>query len=187
MKCHIRRLGAAGLFLLGMLAKAGPVPEGYPVDRYSTLWKRSPFTIASVQQDAVPDSFASKLALVGVARIGSEDFVILLNKDSQERINVSSITNGQGLKLIAVEANPDPLKASATIQKGTEIANVKYDQTLLAASSVPVPAVNVAAPQALPPNGEPPIPHTGPTPVRRHRPLPMPTPYQALSGTLSAR
>ena len=170
MKHHIRRFGIPLLLLPGALAWAGPAaPDGYPVSRYASLWERSPFTIASVRQDVVPEGFASKLVLAGVARIGADDFAILVNKDSQERINVSSEPNGQGMKLLSVEPNADPLKACVTIQKGVEVAVVRYDQALLVATTAPAPDnVAVTQPTAVPPNRRQFLPPPNP-PVSRAR------------------
>lgn len=165
-----------GLFVMASLATAGIVPDGYPVTRYSSLWERSPFTISSVHQDLVPAGFAAGLALVGVAKIGTEDFVILLNKDSQERINVGSKANELGFKLISVEPNADPLKVSVTIQKGSEVAQVKYDQTLLAAQAVPP-----GNPQPIAPGGQPSAPN--PRFIRVPRTLPIPLPYSVQTTT----
>lgn len=164
------------LSILSSFAKAGVVPEGYPIGRYSSLWEHSPFTIASVQTDTVQANFASKLALVGLAKIGSDNLVTLLNKDSQERISVSSEANEQGIKLVSVDADSDPLKTTVTIQQGNETAKVKFDPALLAAPSAPVPGSpgvthppNVPHPQTT---GAPP-----PVPVRVRRSLPIPSPY----------
>ena len=74
--------------------------------------------------------FADKLTLVGIAKIGNEDIVTLLNKESLERISISSNLNPQGLKIVSVELNTDPLKACVTIKKGDEIAKVQFDKTL---------------------------------------------------------
>jgi len=180
MKFYLYTFVILGLSGISSAAKAGVVPEGYPVERYSALWQRSPFTIASIQQEAVPAGFASKLALVAVAKIGSEDMAILLDKDSQERINVDSGINGKGLKLVSVEPNPDPLKASVTIQKGAEVAKVKYDPSLLAAAGVPPPNNANPVPGQIPP----PIPGQAVSPPlppvsRVRRTLPIPSPYQA--------
>ena len=179
MKLNIFRFAIFALCGICSPAKAGVVPDGYPVGRYSSLWEHSPFTIASVQQEVVPAGFASKLALVSVGRIGSADMVILLDKDSQERITVSSDSadNTRGLKLVSIEPDTEPLKASVTIQKGAEVAKVKYDPSLLAATTAPppVPGANgIPQPGQTIPGQPPPPPMT-----RVRRTLPIPSPYMA--------
>ncbi|MGB8354682.1 MAG: hypothetical protein WCD79_12385 [Chthoniobacteraceae bacterium] len=181
MKAIILKFGIFGFYCAGALAVAGGIPDGYPVDRYKSLWEHSPFTIASVQQEVVPAGFASKMALVGIAKIGSEDLVILLNKDSQERLNVGPQANEQGIKLISVEPNSDPLKVCVTIQKGSEVAKVKFDPALLSASAAaPNNPGNIQPQQPVPANqGQimPPPAGSNPPVVRVRRSLPIPAPY----------
>jgi len=161
-------------------ARAGVIPEGYPVEHYSALWERSPFTIASVQ-DASQAGFAQNLAVVAIARIGNEDMVILLNKQSQERITVSSFkSNAQGMKVVSVAADTDPLKTHVTIQEGSEVAIVGFDKALLAMTQSPAPAAQNAAPDPNP--VQPAVsPGVNPVPVsgrrfRRAQPIPTPIP-----------
>jgi hypothetical protein len=144
-----------------LCAADAAIPHGYPVERYAALWERSPFTTASVS-DAVQEEPAAKLALAGVAKIGDEDIVTLLNKDSQERTLVTQTPNAQGYKLVSVEQNSDPLKVVATLQKGTESLKVRFDPGLLTAQSgQPQPTG-----QNPPPNGMPmPMP---PQPIPRN-------------------
>jgi hypothetical protein len=188
MKFHsikFRILLLGGFCCIFSLARAGVIPDGFPVSRYTSLWEHSPFTTASVQQEVSPDGFASKLALVGVARIGSEDMATLLNKESQERITVSSQPNDQGLKLVLVESNADILKASVTIQKGGETAKVKFDQSLLAVTQSPPNGTNNVMQQGIPPFPRQPNINpsaSAPRPVRRVLPIPAP-----MQGAIPAR
>jgi hypothetical protein len=175
-------LAACSCVCAASLARGGVIPDGLPVNRYAALWQHSPFTIASVEQVVVQAGFASKLALVGIARIGSEDIVTLLNKESQERFTVGAKPNDQDLKLVSVEPNADPLKAAATIQKGGEVAKVRFDQSLLAAQA-PQNAAPNGGQQPGPGNGQPPgIQPPGINPgintvrVRRTLPIPQPNP-----------
>lgn len=161
-------------------AQAGDIPDGYPVTRYASLWQHSPFTTVSVQQEAAPAGFADKLVLVGVATIGNEKMATLINKDSQERIEVAASPNAQGLRLVSVEPNADPLAVTVTIQKGDETGKVKFDKATLPAAA---PSINNPVPPQIPqpftqnmnPAGAPPIPSQ--RVVRRT--LPIPAPYQA--------
>ncbi|MGB8352885.1 MAG: hypothetical protein WCD79_03275 [Chthoniobacteraceae bacterium] len=175
MTSYFYRFFIVAFFCMPQLAGAGDIPQGYSVDRYTSLWKHSPFTIASVEQNTASVGFASKFALVGVGRIGSEDVVTLLNKESLERIVVSSKAGRQDLKLILVEQDADPLKTSVTLQKGDEVGKVKFDQALLAVSNPPSSPGNPQA-SAVPPNGGS---QTALALLRVRRSLPIPSPYQA--------
>jgi len=168
MKFHFHIFGillGCGIFCVFSSAGAGEVPAGFPVERYSTLWEHSPFTTSSVQQDSAPPGFAQNLALVGIARIGDEDVITLLNRQSLERFIVSSARpNKQGLKVVSVSSDADPLKTSVTLQMGGETGKVGFDKVLLAQTqSAPPPQqpgqVMLNAPQPPNPNA-PPVPQT---------------------------
>lgn len=138
-------LGSEWLF-----AADQPIPKSHPVDRYESLWKRSPFTLSSVSDPVVVAAgFARQLALAGVAKIGSVELVTLVNKQSQERLLISSQPNAQGIRLVSLQSDPDPSKITATIEKGVETAVVRFDAALLkSALSAQAPAMNAAAAQS---------------------------------------
>jgi hypothetical protein len=144
-------------------AEDAAIPQGYKVERYAALWERSPFTTASAS-DGPAEPAAAKLVLAGVAKIGNEDIVTLLNKDSQERTLVTQTPNAQGYKLVSVEQNSDPLKVVATLLKGTESLKVRFDPALLSAPS--------KSPQ-----------NPGQNPQQSGNLMPMPMPPQAMPAT----
>jgi hypothetical protein len=158
-----------GLCCAFSLVRADVVPGGFPADRYASLWEHSPFTTASVQQEAAPPGFADKLTLVGLAKVGDEDIVTLLNKESQERINLSTNKSPQGLKIVSVELNADPMKACVTIQKGNETAKVRFDKSTSGGgqmASVANPVFNNAGVvQSAPNNPQPRVPRPVTVPV----------------------
>ena len=152
---------------------AGEIPSGFPVERYSSLWEHSPFTIASIQQEASPAGFAQNLAVVGVAKIGDKDMVTLLNKQSLERVTVTSdSSNAQGMKIVSVAADTDPLKTSVTIQKGSEVAKVGFDKTMIDKANATPQNMTSAPMQPIPVAGQPPNPNMPPIPARQVRRMP---------------
>jgi hypothetical protein len=162
-----------GLCCIFSSASAGDeVPSGFAVERYASLWQHSPFTIASVMQDAAPAGFAQNLAIVGIAKIGDKDLVTLLNKQSLERFIVKAAPNEQGIKVISVETDADPLKTSVMIQRDGEIAKVGFDKALIDRNQPAAPQANS---NAVPVPGQPPAPlaeNTPPVPARRVRRIP---------------
>ena len=163
-----------GLFCALPFAWAGAIPEGYAVERYSALWEHSPFSLATVQPQAQP-SFAQNLALVGIARIEGEDMVTLLNRVSQERFTVGTEPNADGIAVVSVDTDSDPLKTRVSIRKGSEVATVSFDKGLLALTqSPPPPPAGVPAQPAAPNNTQPPE-TVQVAPVRRvRRTIPIP-------------
>lgn len=126
------------LLCVARIAQAGPVPEPQPAEHFSALWQKNPFTIASTEQ--VPQAgFAQNLAVVGIAKIGGESIVTVLNKQTQERFTMDSGGGPQGMKVVSVSMDADPLKASVTIRKGGETATVGFDRALLAMAQSPAP------------------------------------------------
>jgi hypothetical protein len=126
--------------------RAGVAPDGYNTDRYASLWQHSPFALATVEQQA-PPGFAQNFAVVAVARVDDEDLVTILNRVSQERFTVSADPNADGIKLVSVDSDPDPLKTKVKLQKGTENATIGFDKALLAMNQAPAPPPpNAAAP-----------------------------------------
>lgn len=179
-------LTASRLYIVSARAEEKAIPQGYTAERYSALWERSPFTIASAADAAPAEPVAAKLVLAGVVKIGSDDIVTLLNKDSQERILVTQTPNAQGYKLVSVEQNSDPLKVVATLQKGTESIKVRFDpsQFVVQSSSQPQPPGQNPLPNAnLPgmpvparslPLGSQPVMPGSPERVVRRPPIPLP-------------
>src|ERR1700677_3427445 len=157
-----------GLCCAFSLVKGDVLPGGFPADRYSTLWEHSPFTISSIQQEAVPPGLADKLTLVGLAKVCEEDIVTLLNKESMERIYLRTNTSPQGLKIVSVELNADPMKACVTIQKGNETARVVFDTNAPTGGQVavsPNPVNNPGAARSFPAPVQPAPPQPATAPV----------------------
>lgn len=157
----------------------GAIPKGYPMARYAPLWEHSPFVLASVAEAPAP-GFAQNLAVVAIARVDDEDLVTVVNKQSQERITLDGQPNAQGMKVVSVEADTDPLKTKVTLQKGGETATLGFDRALMTAPQAPAreiittsnnrlsPATPPAAAAEQPPNAArrvvrmPPIPGAKP-------------------------
>lgn len=135
---RFRLLAIAASICITRVALAGPVPSPQPAERYSALWQKSPFTIASVEE-APKANFAQNLAVVAIARIGNDDTITLLNKQSQQRFQVGIKQDSDGYKVLSVTMDSDPLKVVVKLQKGNETATVGFDKALLAANTSPPP------------------------------------------------
>lgn len=162
---------------MGHFIYAGPtIPEPPEAKKYSALWERNPFAIASAE-DAPRPGFAQNLAVVAVAKIGEETLVTLLDRQTQERHIVDSNNGSQGMRVVSVIMDSDPLKISVILRKGNETATVGFDRTQIAAASSPAPPAHAAAPPvpiapALPAGG---ATASGAYKVQRRAPLvPLP-------------
>jgi hypothetical protein len=117
-------------------------PSGYSAQRYEALWKRSPFTLSSISDDA--GTKASNFALAGYLKIGDSEFVTVIDKQSRVTSFVSREPNAQGLKLLSVSTNVDPLKVTAQICKADITEMVGYDPAILSAPVKTGPPAQVA-------------------------------------------
>ena len=153
-------------------------PAGYAAQRYEALWKRSPFTLSSIS-DAT-GSKTSSFALAGYLKIGSSEYVTLVNRQSHETFFVSSEPNAQGLKLVSVQPSADPLKVTAQISRADVAETVGYDPAILSAPVKGAPPVQVASATVNPGPVLVPVPEPNTRPERaphaeRHilRPTPI--------------
>jgi hypothetical protein len=106
------------------------LPKALELSRYAALGKKSPFTLASATAEA---AFAKELVLGGYVRLEGEDYVMVANKTKPERILVGRkpSPSAQGMILLDLKKDPlgDPSKLQAKIQKGSEMAELKYEVT----------------------------------------------------------
>ena len=131
-------------------------PQGYPPDRYESLWKHSPFTLSSVAMEA--SSLAmDKLALVGVGKVGTGEFVAVIDRQSQERFTITPKANQQGYRLVTLRLNEDPLKVIATVTRGSETFAVRFDPASVKAvtSNQPISRTNISGGPVAPPSRPP--------------------------------
>ena len=74
-------------------------------------------------------NFASHMVFVGYLRIGSEEFVTILDKRTNETLFVSKDANVQGISLVSTEPATTVLKGAARIRKGDQVALVRNDSS----------------------------------------------------------
>jgi len=129
------------------------LPGTLEYSRFSSLGKKSPFTLASSTEEAA--DFAKDLVLAGFVRLDGEDFVMVANKTKPDRVLVGKklSPSSQGMVLVEIkkDSSGDPTKMEARIKKGSEISPpLKYETKV---ASGPNPATNLptqTAPSAPP-------------------------------------
>ncbi len=159
------------------LVHAGDLPTDYSAERYEAAWKRSPFTLASVESET--PGAETQYVLVAVGGGGNDGAVIVMDRKTQQRIFVTPQPNVQNLRLVAVDGDPDILKVVARITRGGEALTVRFDKGLLVAANQNPVAPNptgVPIPAVAPQEGAAPQNQTSlPSPVQR-TPIATPTP-----------
>jgi len=160
------------------------LPQPMNPDRYASLGKKSPFTLASAGEEAA--DFAKDLFITGYVRLGGEDYVMVANRTRPDRILVGKNASPSAQGMVLVEFKKDPsgtaVKMQAKVKKGTETATLKYEASGGGGGS-PAPMVAVPTPQAPALPGQPQgnqvqnrqnTPAQGGVPVIRRRVIPVP-------------
>lgn len=167
MKLYLFALTLA-LCPLGGTAEEAVIPQGYSLDRYEPLWKKSPFTLSSVSEE-VQSGFAQNLTLTGILKIGERNYVSVLDKETKQRFFLSSEPGEQGIQVEKLEVGNELKDVMVTLKKGAEVSTLGYDMAFLkqaqAEAAPPMPPVPVATPNRQK-VGQPPRPTTK-APVRR--------------------
>jgi len=142
---NARTLCAFGLLSLRLMGKPTadskamiPLPgSGFNGDRYTTLWTKSPFAIATPEAAAASQDYQ----LVGLAQFDGVSYASLIDKQTQEHFVLSSDKPVKSLTLISVAHSTEG--GSAVIQRNGEILTLKQEGAPLAALGQPPMPVNV--------------------------------------------
>lgn len=126
------------------------IPEAYPEDRYLTMWGKNPFNRVTKVIDQKTESFAQDWALSGISATSGVYTVRLFNKQTGkfERIKQGSPGSSE-FQLVSVTYDKDRSKSSVKVSRGTEVAELKYDDSLM---SRPVTVQNTAPTNPNQPN-----------------------------------
>ena len=167
------------LFLLcaaGLARAAEPaLPSATTAERYRPIWTRSPFTLATA---AEPQASADWL-LAGVAENGRDPLVFLVNRQSQERMVVTSHPNEKGFSVDSIDYQTDLLQSSVRVKTPDDTITVRFDPSMVAAQAQPAPAGQPGQPVPQPQGNPNPIPSIPNDPHRRIMPrivIPNPLP-----------
>lgn len=133
------------LIVISMDLRAGdPVsPEEAPLrdeEQFAMLWKRSPFVLSSVEPI---NDLSGRYAISGVATVGNKPRLFIRDNKEQQNYGLSDIADANGMRLIKLIENRDPLKVKAIVQIAGRETTLTYDAEALKA--VAVPAVTPAA------------------------------------------
>lgn len=128
-------------------------PQAAPAGRYAAMRNRCPFAIATpVSTPAPPQpSFAANWYVGGIARVGEVDFVSIKAKDLSSQFSFFGKEPDvkSGVSLVGIEWVEGIGKSVVTIQKGTELAKLEFNEAV-----VHGPPQNPVA-QNPQPNGKP--------------------------------
>lgn len=166
------------VFLAGAAAEEA-LPKEVGVDRYESLWRRSPFDLPSSDSATGPVP-SQGLYLSGVMRVGEEEFVTIVDRATEQTFLVGREANAQGWSLVTMQRSDDATKVSATVRRGDEAISVRFDSTrVLASAGLPLGGAGTGtagiAPDATPRRLNPALISPPPAPVRVRRSTPIPS------------
>jgi len=120
------------------------VPKPFPQGRYTNLFEKSPFAVASAPPEVVApvENFATNWVLTGMSKQktkdGTEAFTVFIrSRDASTRLVISADRPAEDISLVSVEEAPVPAKSVAILKKGSETGRVEFDQASVSASAAP--------------------------------------------------
>jgi hypothetical protein len=122
---------------------AAEIPKLFPVSRYSALFEKSPFAVATAAPEAAPaaENFSTNFVVTGIAKNrgaeGKEVYTVFVrSRDLSTRLVLTGDKpSDEGISVVSVEEAPVAAKSSVVLKKGSETGRVEFDQAALAASS----------------------------------------------------
>lgn len=138
------------------------VPTAYPEDRYLTMWDKNPFLLKTVVVEQKTESFAKDWALRGIMASDGLYHVSIFNKVTGKSERLKEGESGKEFRLVSVNYDKNRKKSSVKVSRGSETAELTYDEGVL---SQPVTIVNtqsVTAGQDAMPGGQQGNPNVNP-------------------------
>lgn len=132
-------------------AASDAVPTAYPEDRYLTMWDKNPFLLKTVVVEQGTESFAKDWALRGIMASDGLYQVSIFNKVTGKSERLKEGEAGKEFRLVSVNYDKNRKKSSVKVSRGSETAELTYDEGLL---SQPVTIANtqsvIAGQDAMP-------------------------------------
>ena len=147
---------------------------GFPEDRYTTLWTKSPFAIAT--PDASP---STDYQLVGLAQFDGVSYASLVDKQTQEHFVLTSEKPVRNLSLISI-SHGGPTSTAVIARAGERLILQEQNSSGTVAAPPPAPVADTPA-RVIP---EPTFEQTLPARLRAtiHRPAVVVPPRPASSS-----
>ncbi len=122
------------------------IPKAHPDSRYQAAWSKNPFMLKTVAVAQATVSFAQDWALAGMYKSTTGKITVTLqNKQTQEYQRVTNEDTEGEFRLVEAKFNRNRNEASVIIAKGSQSAEIKYDDSLI---SKPVTINNTLRPPA---------------------------------------
>lgn len=108
------------------------IPRAFEPARYEKAWAKNPFLLKTAPTAQTTVSFAQDWALAGMYRSPSGKITVTLqNKQTNEFQRVSNEDSSGEFQLVEAKFNRNRNEASVIVAKGTQTAELKYDDALV--------------------------------------------------------
>ena len=152
------------------------IPQAYALERYESGWNTNPFTLKTAPVAVKKESFAKDLALGSMFKLDDVTTVVLVNTKTRDRIKiVSDQVSSEGYRIKSATILDSRKDSYAEIEKGGEIAVMRYDNNLmkqLAAQGTAANMVSNGLPGQPQPQGMASLPRNIPPQAAREAPQP---------------
>lgn len=118
------------------------VPQAYPEDRYLAMWDKNPFKLETAPVIQQRENFSKDWTLAGISASGGVYTVRIFNKQTGAYQRLREGQPSGEFRLDSVNFHKDRNQSSVKITRGTETAELKYDDSL---ASRPVTVSNTMA------------------------------------------
>jgi len=130
-------------------------------EQFATLWLRSPFVLASTEPVS---ELAQTYAISGIATIGDASYVFIRDRKTQRRYSLTGSANEEGMLLVRIVPNDDPLKVRAVVRvKGRE-GTLSFDPRAVKPEPAKTAPTGPGLPSFQPSMNIPPVPTNVPVP-----------------------
>lgn len=113
------------------LERAAQVPIMPSRKELAPIWMESTFRPPSVVPKATAASFVGGWSLVGLIKVGTQAFAILLQDQSGERMYVGPTPNQDGYSVESVHFDQDPSKETVTVRQNKQTMVLHYSPSIL--------------------------------------------------------
>jgi hypothetical protein len=138
------------------------VPTAYPEDRYLTMWDKNPFLLKTIVIEQKVESFAKDWALRGIMASGGLYHVSIINKVTGKSERLKEGDSGKEFRLVSVNYDKNRKKSSVKVARGSETAELTYDDGLLSQGVTIQNTQNITAGQDAMGGGKPGNPSANP-------------------------
>lgn len=139
----------------------GVTPRAFPEDRYLTMWDKNPFLLETAPVIQKREDFSKDWSLAGLSADKGKYTVLIRNKQTQAYQRLKEGDDKGEFRIVSVNFHRDRNQTSVKVARGSETADLTYDES---ATAAPVTVNNTMAAPAGAAGAQPGQPGQQPNP-----------------------